>query len=88
MCLLIIFCHCFFPNLESHDNEPNFSIDGRMLPGSGPFSRLAMATGINHYIHYLKSGSKSFTRKGGVSFNVSNLVESMQISLSKIEKFY
>ena len=61
-------------------------IDGRMLPGSGPFSRLAMVTGINHYIHYLKSGDKTFTRKGGVKFNVANLVSSVQNALIKINQ--
>lgn len=60
--------------------------DGRMLPGSGPFSRLSMATGVNHYIHYLKAGAKFFSRKGGVSFNVTNLVESVHLALYKIEK--
>ena len=59
--------------------------DGRMLPGSGPFSRLAMATGINHYIHYLKSGDKTFTRKGGVKFNVLNMVTSIENALSKLK---
>ena len=57
-----------------------------MLPGSGPFSRLAMVTGINHYIHYLKSGDKTFTRKGGVKFNVANLVSSVQNALIKINQ--
>lgn len=55
-----------------------------MLPGSGPFSRLAMATGINHYIHYLKEGSKSFNRKSGVSFDIDGLIDSV---VSAVQKF-
>ena len=56
-----------------------------MLPGSGPFSRLAMATGINHYIHYLKSGSKTFKKNTGINFNVNDLVEAIRSSIDKIE---
>ena len=56
-----------------------------MLPGSGPFSRLSMVTGINHYIHFLKPESVSFSRKGGLIFDVDNLVSAIKYSIDKIE---
>ena len=53
--------------------------DGRMLPGTGIFSRLAMSTGINHYIHHLSSGERNFSKRG-ITFNVDHLVHSIQIA--------
>ena len=56
-----------------------------MLPGSGPFSRLAIATGVNHYIHYLKAGSQTFSRKGGIEFDVNNLIENIKSRLEFLQ---
>ena len=75
----------WYTSISFHSCCSRHTSDGRMLPGSGPFSRLAMATGINHYIHYLKSGDKSFTKKGGVKFNVANLATSVDNALFKID---
>ena len=46
----------------------------------GPFSRLAMATGINHYVHYIEEGAKSFSKRG-IDFNVSRAVHSISGAL-------
>jgi hypothetical protein len=54
-----------------------------MLPGSGPFSRLAMASGINHYIHYIKS-LIGFSRKKGINFNIEPLIVNIKKKLNKI----
>ena len=56
-----------------------------MLPGSGPFSRLAMASGINHYIHYIKSLIViGFSRKKGINFNIEPLIVNIKKKLNKI----
>ena len=52
-------------------------LDGRMLPGSGPFSRVTMATGTHHMFFHLLKEMQTFTRKG-TTFDVKRLVEAMQ----------
>jgi len=44
-------------------------LDGRMLPGTGPFSRLSMAAGVKHVIYNLHSGMQKFTKRG-TSFDI------------------
>ena len=57
--------------------------DGRMMPWSGPFSRLAMASGIHHYIFNLATEQQTFT-KFGTTFDETLLVNA---ALTAVDKF-
>jgi hypothetical protein len=44
-----------------------------------------MATGINHYIHYLSLGSESFSRRSGVKFDIDKLLKSVVSALKQFD---
>ena len=58
-------------------------LDGRMLPGSGPFSRVAMASGVHHVYHHLLKDMQVFSRHG-TTFDPATLIEVMQRALPVI----
>lgn len=59
-------------------------LDGRMLPASGPFSRLAMATGMKHIMYHLTKETMQFSRQG-TRFDISRFIYSIKKFLNMIE---
>ena len=60
-------------------------LDGRMLPASGPFSRLAMATGMKHIMYHLTKETMQFS-KHGTRFDIKKFINSIKNSLKVIEQ--
>ena len=59
-------------------------IDGRMLPLSGPFSRLAMATGNHHIMYHLNKNTMQFSKHGS-TFNINNFLNWLDNKLKMFE---